>query len=244
MAYYITADLHLSAATANLNRAFLAFIKSKQAGDKVIVAGDLFDFFVGIDKADPAQQTVRAAANWAQAHGVELAFIQGNRDFLLRRHEASSLGLHLLPDFYVIAGPFGNVLIMHGDLLCSNDVNYQRFRRRCHLRCNQSLFMLLPLSLRRKIGAKIRGHSQQANGTRGDERIYGPVLRTIDEVLTRHHCNHLVHGHIHHYAHFSNESAQAHSRLSLGCWGTHYSFVKLDATGLHLVQAPLSSLLT
>ncbi len=243
MAFYITADLHLSPAVPELTAAFMTFMQRMKSGDKVIIAGDLFDFFVGIDKQDSSQAAVKQAIALARQQGVSVLFMQGNRDFLLRAKEAAYFGMELLPDYHIIKAPYGDVLIVHGDVLCTNDIKYQRFRRRCRNPLFQHLFLLLPLSTRRKIAAKIRLKSKNAAYKRLNSKIYGPVPQTIEKLLNNFKCSNLIHGHLHIYHRYFGETPSEKSRLSLGYWGSAFSYVRMDGNGLAHVQKPLSILL-
>ena len=52
----------------------------------------------------------------------------GNRDFLLGERFAQACRATLLPDSVVHDVQGTPTLLMHGDLLCTDDVEYQRFR--------------------------------------------------------------------------------------------------------------------
>ncbi len=244
MAVYIIADLHLSESTTELNLAFESFVKRITPADELIIAGDLFDFFVGIDVSDRAQLLVRRTVRAAREAGLKICFQQGNRDFFVRRKEAAYFGFELLPEFHVLQPAWGSVLISHGDALCSNDLKYQKFKQHCHNPYLQRLFMLLPLPLRRRIGRSIRQKSQNAGAMRlKDEKVYGVVPETIEQLLQEYHCSHLVHGHLHHFQKRFRECPAEKTRFSLGAWGSNYSYVRIDDHGAALVQKPLQELI-
>ena len=244
MACYIIADLHLSESSTELNLAFEAFVKRLRSGDKLFIAGDLFDFFVGIDLSDRAQLVVRRSIKEAKAAGVSVLFTPGNRDFLIRKSEAQYFGFELLPEFHVIKAPYGDVLLTHGDALCTNDLKYQKFKRRCRNPALQQLFLLLPLSLRRKIGRNIRAKSANAAYLRvRNQKLYGAVPATIEKLLSTFKCSNLVHGHFHIFERRYRECRSEKARLSLGAWGDTYSYVRMDGNGLAHVQKPLTDLI-
>lgn len=244
MAVYIIADLHLSESTTELNLAFESFVKRMLPAHELIIAGDLFDFFVGIDVSDRAQLLVRRTVSAAREAGLKISFQQGNRDFFIRKKEAAWFGFELLPEFHVLQPQWGRVLLTHGDALCSNDLKYQKFKQRCRNPQLQRLFMLLPLPLRRRIGRSIRQKSQNAGTMRlRDEKVYGVVPETIAELLQQYDCSHLVHGHLHHFQKRFRECPGEKSRLSLGAWGSNYSYVRIDEHGAALVQKPLRELI-
>ncbi len=70
------------------------------------------------------------------------------------------------------------VLIMHGDTLCTDDPGYPAFRAKVHTPWIQRLFLALPLFIRRRIAAKMRADSksrqqQQIDGNYGCESAGG-----------------------------------------------------------------------
>jgi UDP-2,3-diacylglucosamine hydrolase len=70
--------------------------------------------------------------------GVPCYFIHGNRDFLLGKRYARESGMTLLPEEQVLNLYGRNVLIMHGDTLCTDDTGYQAFRAKVHTRGSKS----------------------------------------------------------------------------------------------------------
>ena len=244
MAIYIISDLHLSAANYDLCVAFDNFIKSLSVNDRVVIAGDLFDFFVGIDENDIAQNSVRDTLKEASAKGTRCYYIRGNRDFLMSPDDASYFSMLLLDDFENIPTPNGNFLITHGDLLCSNDTGYLRFRKICKMGWLQSLFRALPLKLRLTIGRKIRNKSSADKSMRLlTDRIYEVTVPTVDQYLTEYGVSGIVHGHTHVYGRFENESPVCAMRFSLGAWGSTYSYFRADKNGIAIVQKNIDLLL-
>ncbi len=234
-ASYIIADLHLQEQNPELLQAFRDFVGRLHAGDNLYILGDLFNFFVGLDPQDVAQQVVRDTLHQAKMRGVTCFFQHGNRDFLLTAAEAQALNMTLLPDLTVrrIAGL--NVLLAHGDDFCSNDASYQRYKRKVSLPCLQGLFRCLPLACRRRIGHNIRNRSEAENFVGRDPAIYGVVVDTV-----AHYCKLLqksddapvdvvVHGHIHALGQFKSEAGFRFSRYVLGAWGRSLSFCLIDA---------------
>ena len=74
------------------------------------------EFLVGIGWADAASHR-------------QLAFMVGNRDFLVGSALLREAGLMALPDPTVLSAWGQPVLLSHGDALCLSDTPYQAFRR-------------------------------------------------------------------------------------------------------------------
>lgn len=240
MAVFVIADLHLSNSTHDLLEGFSSFVNKLQPDDELYIIGDLFNFFVGLDKSNIAQQTVRSELISAKNRGVTAYFIKGNRDFLMTQEEAKKLGLILLDDISIIKRYGQHIMLSHGDLFCTNDLGYQKYYRLVNNKYLQLLFRLLPLALRRKIASRIREQSKESHYHRRDPSIYGVVPASIEKLVQNIKVNTLnnllsqvlvVHGHIHEFSVFKEESSSVKERYVLGAWGSNISYWALSKYG-------------
>ncbi len=119
MATLFIADLHLQTEEPAIVAGFLRFlaVEARQA-DALYILGDLFEAAVAIKSLVDS--------------GVPCFFIHGNRDFLIGKRFARESGMILLPQEKVLDLYGRNVLIMHGDTLCTDDAGYQAFRAKVH----------------------------------------------------------------------------------------------------------------
>lgn len=85
MALYVIADLHLSAENKRLCSAFAAFLNELKKGDRLIISGDFFNFFVGIDPYDECQKFIKQTLLTARQRKIDVFFQHGNRDFLISK---------------------------------------------------------------------------------------------------------------------------------------------------------------
>ena len=128
---YFISDLHLSADREDINTCLFEFL-AKQApqADALYVLGDLFEIWIGDDDLNDFTLSVANAFKALKDRGIPIYFIHGNRDFLVRDKFALLAGMEILPEQYV-ANLYGSpTLIMHGDELCTKDIEYQQFRKR------------------------------------------------------------------------------------------------------------------
>ena len=158
MATLFISDLHLDAARPQITRLFGEFVDTQARGAEALyVLGDLFEAWVGDD--DPAEtgafvaQRLKALAD----SGVPVFFIRGNRDFLLGDAYARRAGMTLLPDPAVLNLHGTPTLLMHGDLLCTDDIAYQQFRTRTRDPRWQAQFLSQPLPARMAFAQQARG---------------------------------------------------------------------------------------
>ena len=61
-------------------------------------------------------------------------FARGNRDFLLGERFEQATGARLLPEQHVVTLGGARTLLLHGDELCTADIEYQRYRARIDVR--------------------------------------------------------------------------------------------------------------
>ena len=125
MAYCFISDLHLQESRPDITKAFLNFLEhTASKAEKLYILGDLFEAWIGDDDQNDFISNIQSALLKINKT-TEVFFMHGNRDFLIGSEFASSSGLKLLND-PCSEEMFGNqVLLMHGDLLCIEDHDYQ-----------------------------------------------------------------------------------------------------------------------
>ena len=190
-------DLHLAPERPDTVALFLDFLNSRaRDAARLFILGDLFDAWIGDDDDTPTHRAVIDALRGLSDSGTACALMHGNRDFLIGRRFARAAGCALLRDPTRIELDREPLLLMHGDLLCTDDLAYQRFRRRVRNPMVQRLFLWKSLSARRRIAADYRQKSSAANQNKtADIMDVNP-----DEVarrMQRAGVQRLVHGHTH-----------------------------------------------
>ena len=187
-------DLHLSEDRPAANERFFSFIEGTAArADALYVLGDLFEYWIGDDDlADPFNGVITGFFRRLADGGTKLYFMHGNRDFLVSRGFATATGATLLPDPTVADG----VLLMHGDTLCVDDLDYQKWRETARSPQWQRTFLGKPLDARRVEVKGLRQRSKLAIAAKPDE-IMDVNEDAVREALRRHNVSRLVHGHTH-----------------------------------------------
>ncbi len=243
MATFIIADLHLSETKPLLTNALANFYERNTIiNDRVIIAGDMFDFFIGVDKNSQFHSRIRDIIQKAKMRGVKTLFQAGNRDFLLDDEAAKYFGMKIIGDFYILKTSRGKALLLHGDQLCLNDRKYQTYRTfvrtLAKLKIIKAMFMLLPVSVRNAIGKKIRNKSKMQENTRTyDKALENPIVKKAGATfLLKSGCTLLIHGHFHVFGGEQDAFGEGLSRLGLGMWDSHYSYIRIDRNDFKLVQ--------
>ncbi len=189
-------DLHLDPGHEATVQALAGYLARTHA-DAIFLLGDLFEVWVGDDAlADPGSFESRCCALLAQAARQHaLYFLHGNRDFLIGEGFARASGAALLPDPTVLAFAGQRWLLSHGDALCLDDAEYQRFRVLARSPAWQQSFLAVPLAQRR---AQARGMRAQSEARKHSGAWYADVDHPAALAwLQAANARALIHGHTH-----------------------------------------------
>jgi len=190
-------DLHLTPERAARVGLFLVFLRTRaREAQALYILGDLFDAWIGDDDDQTPYPEIRAALRELTESGTRCFLMHGNRDFLIGRAFLRDTGCTLLPDPARLDIEGCATLLMHGDLLCTDDVAYQRFRRRVRNPMVRRLFLWKPLPGRRAIAADYRRKSGVAVAEKRDD-IMDVSQATVERYMRRFRVDRLIHGHTH-----------------------------------------------
>ena len=165
MTTLFVSDLHLDPERPAITELFGRFLDGEaRDADALYILGDLFEAWVGDDDPSEAGTFVAARLKALADAGVPVCFIRGNRDFLLGDAYAKRAGMTILPDPAVILLQGEPTLILHGDLLCSDDTAYQQFRTQTRDPRWQAQFLAQSLAARLAFAAQARAASKARYG--------------------------------------------------------------------------------
>jgi UDP-2,3-diacylglucosamine hydrolase len=190
-------DLHLSAERPAAIALFLDFLAERAArASRLYILGDLFDVWIGDDDDTPPYPEIRAALGRLTRGGTACGLMRGNRDLLLGRAFCRETGCDLLRDLTLTEFDGVKTLLMHGDLLCTDDVDYLRFRRWVRNPLVMRLFLWKSLASRRAIADDYRRKSRTAKAGKSSQIMdANPVA--VAGYLARFGATRLIHGHTH-----------------------------------------------
>ena len=163
---YFIADLHLDGLDTERAVRFRAFLKrlSAEAATNAIelyIVGDLFEFWYEYRKAlFELYRNDLDALEAAWKAGLHIYLFFGNRDFAYGNYVTRRFGATVLADGQDITlNDSRRVWLEHGDLLCTSDHKYLRFRKIIRSLPVRLIFRILPWSLARKSIDRIRRKS-------------------------------------------------------------------------------------
>jgi UDP-2,3-diacylglucosamine hydrolase len=227
-------DLHLSEDRPQANEQFFRFLEEDAAGaDALYVLGDLFEYWIGDeDLQTPFNAVIAGALRRLADAGTRVRVMHGNRDFLLGEAFCRASGAQLLADPTVI----DSTLLMHGDTLCTDDHDYQAWRRTARSADWQRQFLMQPLAERRATVQGLRDKSKEVIQAKPAE-IMDVNEDAVREALRRHGVARLIHGHTHRPGKHALEVAGRRcERWVLPDWYERGGYLELAGSRAHLVR--------
>lgn len=233
MATLFISDLHLSPERPHINQQFFEFIeRAAPQAEALYILGDLFEYWVGDDDlADPFNASVAAALRRLSGAGTALRLMHGNRDVLIASEFADRCGAQLIPDPTLLDLYGTRTLLLHGDTLCTDDVDYQRFRGYARDPENQAKFLAQPLADRKQKILDLRTDSEAAKRGKTEE-IMDVALPTVERMLREFDYPRMIHGHTHRPArHVHVLDGHACERWVLNDWYVKGGYLLCGADG-------------
>jgi UDP-2,3-diacylglucosamine hydrolase len=212
-------DLHLDAGRPEITRLFVEFLETEAAkADALYILGDLFETWIGDDACDAVGDTVAEALARLHHRGVPCFYMHGNRDFLLGDAYARRARMTMLVDPSVVEIGGERVLLMHGDMLCTDDVPYQAFRRQTHNPDWQCAFLARPVAERQAFAMQARTESRRYTKSAA-HAITDVNEDAVTDAMRSHHVRRMVHGHTHRpLIHSRTIDGREVKRIVLGDW--------------------------
>lgn len=229
-------DLHLDPSRPQITDLFENYLASDEVrhADALYILGDLVEAWIGDDDDAELPQRIAAATRAVRDAGVPVYFMVGNRDFLLGEVFAERAGLTLLDDGTVHHIHGRTTLLMHGDVLCTDDIAYQTVRRQVRNPEWQKQILSMPLEARRAFAAKAREDSKAHTGSTM-ESIMDVNGDAVAEAMREASVTRLIHGHTHRPAvHVFELEGNAAERIVLGDWYEQGSVVRVTEDGAEL----------
>jgi len=191
----LISDLHLQALETATFEAWRDFMANTPA-DAVLILGDLFEVWVGDDAVDQDPFWASCADVLRQAAQQRyVAFMPGNRDFLLGQRFLSGCGVQAMSDPCVLEFGTRKILLSHGDALCLGDSDYQVFRAQVRDEAWQHDFLAKPLKERMDMARGMRAMSESQKQRNKVFADADPAMALAWMTWASADC--LVHGHTH-----------------------------------------------
>ena len=232
-------DLHLEADRPDIGKQFLQFLQTEASeADDLYILGDLFEAWVGDDDPNTHYFSIKRALRKLTDGGIPVYFMHGNRDFMVGKGFANETGVKILGDPYKVTMYGQQTLLSHGDMLCIDDVQYQRVRKMVRDPDWQASMLAKPLKERLRIAREARRQSLEQTINKSLE-IMDVNQGEVERVIREYNVDVLLHGHTHrpdvHTVDVGNRKAK---RIVLGDWYEQGSVVRWDSRGPKLEALP------
>jgi UDP-2,3-diacylglucosamine hydrolase len=210
----IIADLHLTQVEIDKIELFDQFCTQYASQvDQLFILGDLFNIWIGDDISLNTYHSITTILN-KLTKTTEVFVMAGNRDFLLSNSFEKVTGCKLIKEPYVLKHNEKNYLLIHGDSLCTDDVDYQKLKKVLRNPIIQFVFLHLPKNLRLKLTGQLRKKSIEAQSYKS-EKIMDVNQLAVDELMTNYSDTDLIHGHTHRQ---NTHKMERYTRYVLGDW--------------------------
>ena len=227
-------DLHLSEDRPAANERFFSLLeKQAREAEALYILGDFFEYWIGDDDlAYPFHAVIAGSLRELSRGGVALYFMHGNRDFLIGERFCAATGATLLDDPTVVELDGERTLLMHGDTLCTDDLDYQNWRRTARSGTWQAAFLAKSLDERRKAVGGMREKSKEVVAAKPAE-IMDVNQDAVRQAMESHGVRRLIHGHTHRPGHHRVADGE---RWVLPDWYERGGYLSVSGKKAKLVQ--------
>jgi UDP-2,3-diacylglucosamine hydrolase len=233
-------DLHLDGTRPDISAQFLEFLQREgRRAEALYILGDLFEAWIGDDDPDPDKRRVIEGLRAVTDAGVKTFLIHGNRDFLIGKRFCRETRIQMLADGTVIDVYGRRVLLMHGDLLCTDDHAYQRLRRIVRNPLVQFVMRRLTLRQRQRLAERMRAGSKEhiASMDLAAPQIMDVNQDEVRRTFVRYGVDCIIHGHTHRPAvHEMQIDGHKAVRIVLGDWYEQGSVLRWNERGFELAE--------
>ena len=220
--YLFISDCHLDANRPDINASLADFLKNRATQARFLyILGDLFETWIGDD--DPATEYAEVFSCFRElSQSTDIFFLAGNRDFLFHQAGAERIGAKLIQEPKYLDLGSDHVVLLHGDTLCTDDAEYQRFRKMVRGDEWQDVFLSKPFTKRQQIAADLREQSKAAMQHKS-MNIMDVNRQTVLDSFTEFGVSTMIHGHTHRPA--VHDHGGGKTRFVLGDWNPQSSYL-------------------
>lgn len=242
MSTLFISDLHLEDSQPQTLEWLLAFLSGPAStAERLYILGDLFEAWIGDDALSPMATRVAKELEDLSSRGIECFFIHGNRDFLLGEAYAHRAGMKLLPEAIVVDLYGTPTLLLHGDTLCTDDVEYQAFRQQSRNPAWQAGILSLPIEERIRLAREARDASKAHTGTVSMD-IMDVNEQAVQQAFIEYGVHRMIHGHTHRPAVHKHllEDGSTGERIVLADWYKKGSYLRVDRGLCESINLPVA----
>ena len=229
---YFTSDIHIDSNSPKIKEKFLKFLSNNANNmSELYILGDLFEYWIDDKKnIQDHDDVITCLKNLSKK--INIYFQHGNRDFLIGNFFSQYTNIKILGNQHIIHNKNNKILIMHGDLLCTDDISYQRFRKIIRNKVIVTLIKILPYSIKTYLANFLRKKSENIVSQKPDY-IMDVNDKTVVKYAQDFNTKIIIHGHTHR---LNTHKYMKHglTRYVLGDWHNNPSYITCDENSVEL----------
>ncbi|MGD0338766.1 MAG: UDP-2,3-diacylglucosamine diphosphatase [Bacteroidota bacterium] len=235
---YFISDVHLGFESkthpeneeAKMER-LLGFLEHvRTTGERLIIAGDLFDFWFEYRHVVPrGYHRLYTKLEQLTSRGIEVRFLAGNHDFWIGKFFPKVLGVQIEKKPFELGIAGRRFYIAHGDGFAKNDTGYLILRRILRNKLSVALFSMIHPTMAFGIARMVSKKSRDYTGTKNYGEEDG--MKEFAERMLNEGFDYVIMGHRHIPLYHIMEKGVY---VNLGDWMVHNSYAVFDETELHL----------
>ena len=238
MSIAFISDLHLEPIENNRLKTFYdLLLRAQSEFNSLYIIGDLFEYWIGDDDQNPINKNIIQNIKNATDNGLNIFLIHGNRDFLLGSKFEEMTGIQIIDDMTIIEDEFCKIMVSHGDVFCTDDIEYQNLKKT--LRSEQWIKAFLSKTIEERIdfANQLRSQSAESSSNKA-ESIMDVNIAHVNEIIDKNKIDILIHGHTHRPAIHKLDNGA--SRAVLGSWENNEGWIiKYKQGNIELKSFPL-----
>jgi UDP-2,3-diacylglucosamine hydrolase len=230
MALYVFSDAHLGSGSKELEekkvrRIEQLFERVKSDGDRLVILGDLFDFWFEYKHAIPKEHhRVLFMMTELIENGITIDYVSGNHDFWMDDFFAEHIGVTLHRDFLDLEYEGKRLHLIHGDGLAPADRGYRVLKKILRNRFNIWLYRKLPPDWAIPLAKRVSGSSREYTSQR--DKTFAADYQAYAREKLRGDYDIVVIGHLHIPVY---ESLEGGTYINTGDFISHFSYAKMDS---------------
>jgi len=224
-------DLHLAPERPDIIKLFIEFLNNQAAqAQSLYILGDLVEYWLGDDDNAVGLNQAFDAMKQLADNGVKIYLMHGNRDFLMGEKLATRCGCELIREPYVANFDNIPVLLLHGDILCTDDLRYQELRLMLRNPAWQQDFLSKSLADREQMALALRKQSKEETQLKSSD-IMDVNETAVNTAFIDNNVSLMIHGHTHRpKVHISEINNKAVTRIVLGDWYSQGSVLEFNSS--------------
>jgi UDP-2,3-diacylglucosamine hydrolase len=235
MSLYAFSDVHLGSGPPDKEHLKVAKIQKlvdliKDDGDRLVILGDLFDFWFEYKHAMPKDQfQVLNMLFQLKEKGVQIDYISGNHDFWMDDFFEKQLGITVHRDNFELVYDDQKILFVHGDGLSPADWKYRILKRILRNKLNIWLYRKLPPDWAIPLAKFVSGSSREYTARR--EHHFAVDYENYAEKKLNNGYNIVAIGHLHLPVSKVFENG---TYINTGDFINHFSYMKIKNKNISL----------